>query len=83
MHRSFIVVAKIFAGLTQPEMKRQQKPLIRGTKMVCPRCKKEHNVLHFVPLLQIEEFAEDTTPIVKCPSCKWLFAPSFRASEVF
>jgi len=23
----------------------------------------------------IEEFAPETTPIYKCPSCRWIFAP--------
>jgi hypothetical protein len=25
---------------------------------------------------RIEEFARETTPIYKCPNCRWLFAPS-------
>jgi hypothetical protein len=29
----------------------------------------------YVPMRQIEEFARETTPIYKCPSCRWLFAP--------
>jgi hypothetical protein len=24
----------------------------------------------------IDEFAEETTPIYKCPECRWIFAPA-------
>lgn len=44
--------------------------------MRCPRCKKLHSLLTYTPLLQIEEFADETVPVVKCPSCRWLFAPA-------
>lgn len=44
--------------------------------MVCPRCKKEHDLLQYVPLRMIEEFITETTPIYKCPSCRWIFAPA-------
>jgi hypothetical protein len=44
--------------------------------MICPRCKKQHDILQYVPLRMIEEFAEETTPIYKCPSCRWVFAPA-------
>jgi hypothetical protein len=26
--------------------------------------------------MQIEEFERDTTPVYKCPACKWVFAPA-------
>lgn len=44
--------------------------------MTCPRCKKTHDILQYVPLKMIEEFASETTPCYKCPSCKWIFAPA-------
>lgn len=44
--------------------------------MVCPRCKKGHDLLQYVPLRMIEEFISETTPVYKCPSCRWVFAPS-------
>lgn len=44
--------------------------------MVCPRCKKSHDILEYVPMKMIEEFAADTTPVYKCPSCRWIFAPA-------
>lgn len=44
--------------------------------MVCPRCKKEFDVLQFRRLEMIDEFSRDTTPIYKCIDCKWMFAPA-------
>ena len=44
--------------------------------MRCPRCKEQHDILQYVPMRQIEEFIQDTTPIYKCPKCRWLFAPT-------
>jgi hypothetical protein len=44
--------------------------------MTCPRCKKASDLLAFVPLRMIEEFSEETTPVYKCPSCRWIFAPA-------
>lgn len=43
--------------------------------MRCPRCKEQHDILKYVPLRLIEEFMEETTPIYKCPTCRWMFAP--------
>jgi hypothetical protein len=43
--------------------------------MRCPRCKKQHDILQYVPLRLIKEFARETTPIYKCPECRWMFAP--------
>jgi rubredoxin len=47
--------------------------------MVCPRCKVWQDVLRFVPLEQIGEYAHETVPIYKCALCRWLFAPSLPA----
>lgn len=44
--------------------------------MVCPRCRKEHDVLRYVPMGQIEEFKAETMPVYKCPTCRWIFAPA-------
>lgn len=44
--------------------------------MTCPRCKTPHDVIQYVPLETIEEFAAETTPCYKCPKCKWIFAPA-------
>ena len=44
--------------------------------MSCPRCKQRYDILRFVPLMLIEEYAQDTTPVYKCPSCRWIFAPA-------
>lgn len=53
----------------------QQRPLMSGTKMYCPRCKKRQDILTFVPLALIEEFSAETVTIYKCSLCRWLFAP--------
>jgi len=53
-----------------------QKALITGRLMTCPRCKREHDLLQYIRLQMIEEFARSTTPVYKCPACKWLFAPA-------
>lgn len=63
--------------------RRKREPLIRGTKMICPRCKVEHNILAYVPLMEIEEFQEETNPIYKCPTCRWMFSPAPHAIELF
>lgn len=44
--------------------------------MTCPRCKKDQDILLYVPMRMIEEFALETTPVYKCPSCRWIFAPA-------
>ncbi len=63
--------------------RRKRTPLIRGSKMVCPRCKEEHNILAYVPLMQIEEFEDETNPIYKCPLCRWMFSPTIHVEELF
>lgn len=44
--------------------------------MTCPRCKRDHDILQYVPMKMIEEFAAETTPVYKCPACRWIFAPA-------
>lgn len=63
--------------------RRNRTPLIEGTKMRCPRCKTQHNILAYVPLMEIEEFQEETNPIYKCPSCRWMFSPAPHYMELF
>lgn len=53
----------------------QQKPLMSGTRMVCPRCKRPQDILTFIPLALIEEYSAQTVTIYKCSLCRWLFAP--------
>lgn len=55
---------------------RQKRRLMNGRMMTCPRCKKPSDILKFVPLRMIEEFADETTPVYKCPECRWIFAPA-------
>ncbi len=54
----------------------RNKNLINGRIMTCPRCKNGHDVLQYTPLEMKEEYETETTPIYKCPSCRWLFAPA-------
>lgn len=51
--------------------------------MTCPRCRGQHDILQYVPMMQIEEFAEDTVPVYKCPTCRWIFAPGPHVLENF
>lgn len=57
--------------------------LIQGRRMTCPRCKNAHDILQYVPMQQIEEFAAETNPIYKCPTCRWIFSPSAHVLEDF
>jgi hypothetical protein len=52
-----------------------QRKLMAGTQMNCPRCKRRQDILAFVPLALIEEYADQTCVIYKCSLCRWLFAP--------
>ena len=52
--------------------------LIRGHLMMCPRCKRDQDVLRYRPLLEIDEHKDETVPIYKCPSCLWEFALAER-----
>jgi hypothetical protein len=47
--------------------------------MICPRWRTPHNVLRYVPMGIIEEFKDETNPVYKCPSCRWIFSPSDTA----
>lgn len=59
---------------------RSQTPLIEGRFMRCPRCKTQRDILDFQRFGEIEEFAQDTAPIYRCPKarggCSWIFAPA-------
>jgi len=66
--------------------RRGRQPLIKGTNMVCPRCRREFNILQFKRLEIPVEFESDLTPVYKCPraatnakgehGCGYLFAPA-------
>jgi len=62
---------------------RRRQPLIEGRRMRCPRCKRLKDILEWVPMQQIEEFADETHPIYKCSSCHWIFAPAAHVLEDF
>lgn len=60
----------------------QKPPLIEGRFMRCPRCKVQHDVLRYVPMQIIEEYADETNPIYKCPACRWVFSPALTIAEL-
>lgn len=51
--------------------------------MRCPRCEVLHDILEYVRLAMIDDFADETTPVYKCPrrrgGCGFLFAPAESA----
>jgi hypothetical protein len=55
---------------------REKRPFIQGSSMICPRCKHYHNILEYIAMKMIDMYAEDTTPVYKCPRCRWAFAPA-------
>lgn len=63
--------------------RRNREPLIEGTKMRCPRCKQLNNILSYIPMMEIEEFATETNPIYKCGNCRWMFSPAIYIDELF
>lgn len=69
--------------MSSTDVNRRGRALINGRRMHCPRCKKLHDILAYVPLIQVEEFEDETNPIYKCPTCRWIFSPSPFVIEVF
>jgi hypothetical protein len=70
------------ATVTDAKRRPQREPLITdGRYMTCPRCRDKQDILRYVPMGQIEEFKEETMPVYKCPSCRWIFAPAQNARE--
>lgn len=64
-------------------MRRENSLIVDERYMRCPRCRRVHDVLAFVPMGMIEEFRTETAPVYKCPSCHWIFAPVLALSELF
>lgn len=61
---------------------KRHKRLLDGRNMTCPRCRVSHDVLRYVPMGMIEEYIEETNPIYKCPSCRWVFSPALTIKEL-
>lgn len=57
-------------------MTNETKSLLDGRFLTCPRCKVKADILTYVPLQEIPEYAAQTQPIYKCKNCKFLFALS-------
>lgn len=70
---------RVAVAEAQPQERIRLIPDARN--MVCPRCKKKHDILRYKPLDQIEEFAHETNPIYQCPSCNWKFSPRATVLE--
>lgn len=56
--------------------------LVVGSRMHCPRCEKLQSVLAYRPLRMTDKFVSELSPILKCPSCGWLFSPGFSEEEL-
>ena len=52
----------------------EKKSLLNGRFLKCPRCKQESSVEEYLRLVEAEEFKLETSPVYKCPRCKWIFA---------
>lgn len=52
------------------------KSLINGRLLKCARCRKDFDILQYNRLMEIEEFADQTNPVYKCPGCRWIFSLS-------
>lgn len=63
--------------------RREDRLIVDGRYMRCPRCRETHDILRYVPMGQIEEFKHETVPVYKCPSCRWIFAPAQDVREDF
>jgi DNA-directed RNA polymerase subunit RPC12/RpoP len=63
---------------------RRESLIVNGRYMRCPRCRKENDILMYIPMGVVDEFRSETVPIYKCPECRWLLAPSNNAiAEIF
>jgi DNA-directed RNA polymerase subunit RPC12/RpoP len=62
--------------------KKALKPLINGHEATCPRCRKSMDLLELEILPEIFAYEAETTPVLRCPYCRWLFAlrngPDYR-----
>lgn len=61
---------------------KRRTPLIDGRNMLCPRCRRKNDILRYVPMGMIDEFADETNPIYKCPECRWIFSPALTPDEL-
>lgn len=69
-------------AVTDAKRRVTRERLIEGRLMTCPRCREKHDILRYVPMGVIEEFADETNPIYKCPTCRWVFSPALSEDEL-
>jgi len=62
---------------------KESKSLLNGRFLKCPRCKQDHSVEEYLRLREAEEFKTETSPVYKCPSCKWIFALALYVPQEF
>jgi hypothetical protein len=62
--------------------KKRPERLLQGRWMTCPRCRRSHDVLGYIPLSIIDEYRAETNPIYRCPSCRWIFSPALSMEEL-
>jgi hypothetical protein len=53
---------------------RAGRRLIRGTKLTCPGCLVEQDILEFRPFNFNPDYAEELVPPLKCRRCGHIFA---------
>jgi hypothetical protein len=77
-------------AIASDEIQRTERiPLINGSSMTCPRCRKSFNILAFQRLEMPSAFEQDLTPVYKCPKtstgggCGYLFAPAESAIQEY
>lgn len=49
--------------------------------MRCPRCRRLHDVLRYVPMGQVDKFITETNPVYRCPNCRWIFSPGLSLKD--
>lgn len=48
--------------------------LFHGRYLTCPACQKEQDILTYVPLRIVEQYAHELVPPLRCSACNHVFA---------
>src|ERR1044072_3017284 len=59
----------------------ERESLVEARNMRCPRCRRLHDVLRYVPMGQIDRYIAETNPVYRCPRCRWVFSPALSLSD--
>lgn len=57
-----------------PPVELDMHPLIRGSKLTCPACEREQDVLAYTAMRISEKYAEQVVRPLKCNQCGHVFA---------